>query len=308
MWRIGLKVMISSVFVISFIIGEEPIKPIPQSIAYDRAKAMLGKKLFHDPILSKDGTVACANCHQLDSGGDDGLNYSIGIRGEEEKINTPTVFNAFYNFRLFWDGRAKNLEEQVIGAIEGPGGMGHTMKGAVEQLKKEKEYRDIFSKIYPDGITSGNLVNAIAEFEKALITPGSPFDRYLRGDENVLTKEAKTGYSLFKSKGCILCHNGVIIGGNLYNKFAIYQESNSTHLGRYNVTKREEDKFVFKVPSLRNIALTAPYMHDGRIMTLEEAVYRMIHYQLGRSMEPEEIRAIVVFLESLTGEIPDIAR
>lgn len=308
MWRIGLKVMISSVFVISFIIGEEPIKPIPQSIVYDRAKALLGKKLFHDPILSKDGAVACANCHQLDSGGDDGLNYSKGIRGEEGKINTPTVFNAFYNFRLFWDGRAKNLEEQVLGSIEGPGGMGHTMKGAVAQLKKEREYRDMFAKNYPDGITSGNLVDAIAEFEKALITPDAPFDRYLRGDENALTNEAKKGYRLFKSKGCILCHNGVLVGANLYNKFSIYQESNSTHLGRYNVTKREEDKYVFKVPSLRNIALTAPYMHNGCVETLEEAVYRMIHYQLGRSMDSEEVWAIVEFLESLTGEIPDITR
>lgn len=152
------------------------------------------------------------------------------------------------------------------------------------------------------------MLNAIAEFEKALITPNAPFDRYLRGDENAISKEAENGYQLFKSKGCILCHNGINVGGNLYNKFGIYKESNSAHLGRYHLTKREEDKFVFKVPSLRNIALTAPYMHDGRAKSLKQAVIIMTQYQLGRYMEPEEIDAIVAFLKSLTGEIPEILR
>ena len=149
---------------------------------------------------------------------------------------------------------------------------------------------------------------AIAEFEKALVTPDSPFDRYLRGDMNALSPMAKEGYRLFETKGCITCHHGINVGGNLYNRFGIYNEANSSSLGRYNITKRKSDKFVFKVPSLRNVELTAPYMHDGRAKTLREAVVIMTDYQLGRYMEPGDIDKIVEFLKSLTGKIPPIAK
>ena len=141
-----------------------------------------------------------------------------------------------------------------------------------------------------------------------MITPDSPFDRYLKGDKDAISEKAKEGYRLFESKGCILCHHGVNVGGNFYNKFGIYEDADSKHLGRYSITKREEDKHVFKVPSLRNIALTAPYMHDGRVSTLKEAVELMTKYQLGRYMEPGDTEAIVAFLESLTGELPAIVR
>ena len=305
----NLFMFITSLLAMSFSLASgEPIKPLPQSIAYDRSKAELGKKLFHDPVLSKDGTVACVTCHHLENGGDDGMQFSFGVEGREGNINSPTVLNAFFNFRQFWDGRAKDLEEQAAGPIENPLEMGHTLDGAAQKLKKDKNYQETFSTLYPGGLTTENMLNAIAEFEKALITPNAPFDRYLQGDENAISKEAKKGYRLFKSKGCILCHNGVNIGGNLYNKFGIYKESHSAHLGRYHLTKREEDKFVFKVPSLRNIALTAPYMHDGRAQNLKQAVLIMTQYQLGRYMEAEEIDAIVAFLESLTGERPEILR
>ena len=306
--RWTIRVNIIFLFLLSFSIASEPIKPLPQTITYDKEKARLGKKLFHDPILSKDGTVACANCHQLDSGGDDGMKVSIGIKGQKGDINAPTVLNAVYNFRQFWDGRAKDLEAQAKGPIENPVEMGHRLDKVVEMLKEHPEYSKKFSMIYEDGVTIENLINAIAEFEKALITPNAPFDRYLKGDKDAITQEAKNGYSLFKSKGCILCHNGINIGGNLYNKFGIFEESSSLHLGRYNVTKREEDKYVFKVPSLRNIALTAPYMHDGRAKSLEHAVVIMTKFQLGRYMEPHEINEIVSFVESLTGELPEIIR
>ena len=295
-------------FVVTFSLAGEPITPLPQSIIYDRAKAALGKKLFHDPILSKDGTVACTNCHLLESGGDDDRDFSIGIRGQEGDINSPTVFNAVYNFRQFWDGRAKDLVEQAKGPIENPVEMGHMLDHAVEKVKAQPEYARSFEKLYSDGLNRETLVHAIAEFEKALVTPNAPFDRYLRGDEDAISEEAKQGYELFKSKGCILCHHGINVGGNLYNKFGIYEESNSSHLGRYNVTKKEQDKYVFKVPSLRNISLTAPYMHDGRAKTLEHAVLIMTQYQLGRHMEAEEIKAIVEFLKTLTGEKPKILR
>jgi len=303
--------------VVEFIIGmiclstillSAPIKPIPNEIRVDSKKVQLGKKLFFDPILSKDGTVSCATCHDLQNGGDDGLKFSFGIRGQEGNINSPTVYNAVFNFRQFWDGRAKDLKEQVSGPVENPVEMGHSMDLIVKVLKKNSVYVKAFNIIYSDGITPQNLADAIAEFEKVLITPNAPFDKYLKGDKEAISEKAKKGYHLFESKGCILCHHGVNVGGNFYNKFGIYKDTNSTNLGRYNITKREEDKYVFKVPSLRNIAQTSPYMHDGRIDTLSDAVELMTKHQLGRHMEAGEIDAIVAFLKSLTGEIPLVVR
>jgi len=280
------------------------IKPIPQSMEVEKEKAALGKQLFFDPILSKDGTISCATCHDLQNGGDDGLQFSFGIDGKRGNINAPTVYNAVFNFRQFWDGRAKNLEEQAMGPINNPVEMGHDIRKVAEKLKKSPAYNKRFHILYRDGVTAENIANAIAEYEKSLITPNAPFDKYLKGDENAISEEAKEGFRLFKYKGCIICHNGVNVGGNLYNKFGIYKDANSTNLGRFNITGREEDKYVFKVPSLRNIALTAPYMHDGRFKTLDEAVKFMTQYQLGRFITEEEIAAIVAFLRSLTGEIP----
>jgi len=304
------RIVAFTIGIISFttILFSEPIKPIPNEVKVDAKKVQLGKKLFFDPILSKDGTISCATCHDLQNGGDDGLKFSFGIKGQEGNINSPTVYNAVFNFRQFWDGRAKDLKEQVIEPIENPVEMGHSMTAVVEILKKNKTYLRDFKNIYSDGLTNDNVADAIAEFEKALITPDSPFDRYLKGDADAISAKAKEGYRLFESKGCILCHHGVNVGGNFYNKFGIYEDVNSTNLGRYNITKREEDKYVFKVPSLRNIALTAPYMHDGRMSVLKDAVEFMTEHQLGRHMEPGETDAIVAFLKSLTGEIPEIVR
>ncbi len=286
--------------------GNEPIKPIPSTIETDKKKVLLGKKLFNDPILSKDGTIACSSCHILQDGGDDNMKFSFGIGGKEGAINSPTIYNSVFNFRQFWDGRAKDLKDQVHGPVENPVEMGSQMHSAVESIRKEQSYIKLFEDLYPDGVTPENIADAIAEFEKSLITPDSPFDKYLKGDENALNPQAKRGYGLFKSKGCVTCHHGINVGGNLYNKFGIFKESNSTNLGRYLVTKREEDRFVFRVPPLRNADLTAPYMHDGRATTLREAVVIMTQYQLGRHMEPEEIDDIVKFLKSLTGQIPQI--
>jgi cytochrome c peroxidase len=271
----------------------------------NREKAKLGEKLFFDTILSRDRSISCASCHDLKNGGDDGRRFSLGIGGAEGRINAPTVYNAVFNFRQFWDGRAQNLREQVIGPIVNPVEMGFEMKALVERLKRDRNYETDFLHIYPKGVTEESIADAIAEFEKSLITPNAPFDRYLRGDENAISSKAKKGYLLFRSKGCVICHNGVNIGGNLYNKFGVYEDANSTDLGRYNITHREEDKFVFKVPSLRNVALTAPYMHDGRFTNLKDAVTFMSHYQLGRFIQEEEIDAIVAFLETLNGELPE---
>jgi cytochrome c peroxidase len=282
--------------------------PIPLEVEVNDKKVQLGKKLFLDPILSKDKTFSCMSCHDLKHNGADTTAYTKGISGKDGYFNVPTVFNAVYNFRQFWDGRAKDLKDQALKPIENPVEMGNTIEEALHSLKSSKTYVLLFSKIYSEGITEDTLADALTEFEKTLITPNSSFDKYLRGDKSALSKSAMKGYTLFKEKGCIACHNGVNIGGNLYNKFGIYGDTNSRELGRYNITKKEEDKYVFKVPSLRNIALTSPYMHDGRATTLKEAVNLMVKYQLGRRIYGEELRNIVSFLQSLSGELPLIVK
>ena len=292
----------------SLLLAETLIEPIPESIEVDMAKAKLGKKLFIDPILSRDGTISCATCHDLQNGGDDGLKVSFGIEGQQGNINSPTVYNSVFNFRQFWNGRARDLQEQVKGPVENPVEMGHTLQGAVDALRRDPAYPAVFKKIYKDGITQENIADAIAEFEKALITPNAPFDRYLRGEKGAISQKAKKGYQVFVSKGCIICHHGVNVGGNLFNKFGIFHDVNSSDLGRYAITKREEDKYVFKVPSLRNVDRTAPYMHDGSVKTLRSAVLLMSQYQVGREITPQEIDSIVIFLQTLSAPVPAIAK
>ncbi|RKY52425.1 MAG: cytochrome B6 [Candidatus Neomarinimicrobiota bacterium] len=300
-------ILIFSSFFLLISLSAEPIKPIPLTVEYNKEIAQLGKKLFFDPILSQDGTISCATCHHLENGGDDNMKFSFGIRGQEGNINSPTIYNAVYNFRQFWDGRAKDLAEQALEPIENPVEMGNNFNHLIKTLNASK-YKQQFDTLYPDGITQQNIVHAIAEYEKALITPNAPFDQYLRGNVTAITEEAKEGYALFKSKGCITCHHGRNIGGNLYNKFGVIEDAKSADLGRYNVTKNERDNFFFKVPSLRNISKTAPYLHDGRAATLTEAVKIMARYQLGQPVTEEEVRHIVTFLNTLEGEIPSIAK
>lgn len=293
-----MKIFILCLLIFTASFGE-PIQPIPMSLKTDAKKVLLGKELFSDTLLSRDNTISCASCHDLSAGGDDGLRFSFGIEGKQGNINSPTVYNAVFNFRQFWNGRAKDLADQASGPIENPVEMGNTFENLIPVLEKS-HYKKQFALIYKDGITKANIVDAIAEFEKTLITPNTPFDLYLKGDENAITQEQKEGYELFKSKGCISCHNGVGIGGNLYNKFGVMKETASKRTGRYEVTKRERDKYYFKVPSLRNVALTAPYLHDGRYENLEDVVKFMSRYQLGQIVKQDEIDKIVSFLESLS--------
>lgn len=278
------------------------IEPIPLKLEYNYDKAILGKKLFFDKRLSKDNSISCASCHDLTKGGDDGLKFSVGIDGKLGDINAPTVLNSVFNFRQFWDGRAKDLAEQAKGPIENPIEMGHDFTKLLEVLKTSS-YEKSFKTIYKDGITKENLVDAIAEFEKTLITPNSAFDKYLKGNDNAINSFEKEGFELFKNKGCISCHNGVNIGGNLYSKFGMLIDVESKNLGKYNVTKNELDKYYFKVPTLRNISLTAPYFHDGRYYDLKEAVKTMALVQLGRPVTNLEIEKIVAFLKTLNGEL-----
>jgi cytochrome c peroxidase len=287
----------------------EPIQPIKRQLELDQTKVALGDKLFHEPQLSHTNTISCASCHNLSTGGVDRLVRSIGINGVVTSVNSPTVFNSGFNFRQDWDGGFETLEEQVEGAIKKPERMGSSWDEVIGKLKRSHFYTKAFSKIYEDGITSDNVADAIATFERSLITPNSRFDKFLRGDVNAITAEEKEGYRRFKNYGCVSCHQGVNLGGNLFQEFGIMGNYFSDRgkitpadFGRFNVTGNEEDRYVFKVPSLRNITLTAPYFHDGSAATLEQAISVMAKYQLGRDLSKETIDFIIKFLTTLTGE------
>ena len=289
--------------------AEEPIKPIPLTIDVDPRKVDLGRSLFHDPTLSKDDTVSCASCHELSSGGADGLQVSIGIGDRPGPINSPTVFNAAFNFRQFWDGRAKTLEAQIDGPIQNPVEMGNLWPDVITKLYQDNEYPALFGAIYADGINRQNVKNAIAEYVKSLITPNSRFDQWLKGDEGALTSLEKEGYELFKDYGCVSCHQGANVGGNMFQVFGVLNDYfkrrgdiTDADLGLYNITGNEEDRHSFKVPSLRMAAFTAPYLHDGSAATLRDAVDAMFEFQLGREAPDNDKDAIVAFIKTLAGE------
>ncbi|MFO1349648.1 MAG: cytochrome-c peroxidase [Gammaproteobacteria bacterium] len=287
--------------------SNEPIQPLPQ-VQLDAAKVELGKRLFHDSRLSKDNTLSCASCHSLDKGGTDQSRVSTGVGGAKGPINAPTVLNSGFNFRQFWDGRADTLEDQAAGPVHNPIEMASNWPEVIGKLGQDPHYPNDFAKLYPDGIQGKNIQDAIATFERSLTTP-SRFDDYLNGDANAITAEEKQGYENFKKYGCIACHQGTNVGGNMYQYFGVMGDyfkdrGNETKadLGRYNVTGKEEDRHKFKVPSLRNIALTAPYFHDGSAQTLDDAVKIMVKYQLGRTVPEAERALIIKFLQSLTGK------
>ena len=283
--------------------------PIPLSLSLDSRKVELGGQLFNDPKLSGDGSVACAHCHSLATGGVDRMSHSLGVGGMEGGVNAPTVFNSGFNFRQFWDGRAETLEDQIDGPLQNPIEMDGTWQKALAAIAEDPQYVAEFKAIYRDGIQRHNVKDAIATFERSLITPNSRFDRFLRGDQAALNAEEQAGYILFKRIGCASCHQGLNIGGNMYQKlgimedyFAVRGHISAPDLGRLNITKREQDRYFFKVPSLRNVAVTPPYLHDGSIATLEEAVQVMARYQLGKKLRAAEVDKITAFLRTLTGE------
>jgi cytochrome c peroxidase len=293
----------------------EPLQPLPSSVDVNMDKVLLGRSLYHDTALSGDGTIACVTCHSLDHGGAEPRKTSIGIRGQIGPINSPTVLNSSYNFVQFWDGRAKDLQEQAAGPVENPIEMGAKWDDVVERLKKNEAYTAAFTKLYADGVTKDNTTDALAEYEKSLITP-SRFDKYLLGDETAITDAEKQGYATFKEVGCTACHSGIIAGGTMFQKMGLVKDYftdrgtpiTAADLGRFNVTKSEADKYFFKVPTLRNVELTSPYLHDGSRATLEETVQVMGKYQLGRDLTDAQVNSIVTFLKSLTGELPAHAK
>jgi len=287
----------------------EPILPIPLKHEVDPKKVELGERLFHETLLSGDNTISCASCHEIENFGIDSAPYSIGIKGQKGTVNAPTVMNSRFNFSQFWDGRAEDLREQAKGPVENPIEMGAVWPEVVAKLKTQSEYIKSFKAIYPEGITVETITDAIQNYEYTLNTINSPFDQYLRGYDEAITPQQKRGYSLFKEFGCVACHQGVNVGGNMYQRMGAFipyfsekNTNSSADFGRYNVTKHEDDKHVFKVPSLRLVVHTAPYFHDGSVETLEQAIEIMARYQLGYTISQQDKKDIISFLESLSGQ------
>ncbi|WP_233863286.1 cytochrome c peroxidase [Paraburkholderia adhaesiva] len=289
--------------------ANDPVQPLPDSLPVDKRKVALGMRLFHDTRLSSDNTISCASCHSLATGGVDGRKYSLGVNGGLGGVNAPTVFNAALNHKQFWDGRAATLQDQAGGPPLNPVEMASTSwDQIVGKLKQDSAFTSDFVAVYPDGWSGSNITNAIAEFEKTLLTP-SRFDAYLRGNLQALNSEEARGYALFKEKGCATCHVGKNLGGQSFEHMgrasdwfaARGTEPTEADNGRANVTKDPLDGRSFKVPGLRNVELTAPYFHDGSVTGLQEAVRDMAKYQLGTTLSDDDEKAIVAFLKSLTG-------
>jgi cytochrome c peroxidase len=285
------------------------IQPLSRPRGGDVRKIALGRRLFNEAALSDDGSTSCASCHHLDHGGADARAVAIGVRGALGTVNTPTVFNADFNVKQFWDGRADTLEAQVDGPLNNPLEMASSWPRAVATLRANASYTGAFGEIYPQGVTPDTVADAVASFERTLVSDDGRFDRYLNGDATALTPLEHEGFLLFERYGCVSCHQGQNVGGNLFEKMGVMSDYFAqrggpvlpSDLGRYNVTKREEDRFKFRVPSLRLASRTAPYFHDGRAETLERAVVLMGRFQLAQEIPPRDVEAIVAFLGSLSG-------
>ncbi len=290
--------------------AEEPIKPITPVQEINLAQVELGKKLFFDPRLSKSGFISCNSCHNLSMGGTDNLQTSIGHNWQEGPINSPTVLNSSLNIAQFWDGRAADLKAQAGGPIANPGEMASTHTLALDVLQSIPEYVIEFKQVFgTEEINIDEVTQAIAEFEKTLVTPNSRFDQWLLGDKNAINENELAGYTLFKQAGCTACHNGQAVGGSSFQKMGLVEPYNTDNKaeGLVGVTGKDADRFKFKVPTLRNVELTYPYFHDGEAATLTEAVDIMGKLQLGKQFTDAENAQIVAFLKTLTGDQPSFA-
>lgn len=267
---------------------------IISELKLDKNKIKLGEKLYHDTRLSGDNTISCASCHDLAMGGTDQAQFATGIDGQIGHVNSPTVYNSVYNFKQFWDGRAEDLTAQAHGPVNNPSEMGSNWEQVIKKIKKDKEYMAMFKEAFAvkrsKDLSGEMMAEAIAEFEKTLVTPDSPFDLYLKGDDKAVSDEVKQGYKLFKQNNCMSCHSGIALGGKRFAKMGVVKAYKDFG---------DQD---FKVPLLRNIAITYPYLHDGSLESLEETVGVMAEYQVGKKLPKKEIKAITAFLESLTGK------
>ena len=267
----------------------EPITPIPPPVPGDPRKIALGERLFRDPRLSSDQKTSCLSCHDIRFSGANTHPVGPAPAGTVATFNAPTVFNAALNFRLDWQGRHLTLEDQAACALRDETHMAEGIAEAVRTLAHDKSIDRDFKAAYGHGPDRDSLLDAIATYERSLLTPDSPFDRWLQGDANALSPDAVAGYNLFKSYGCVSCHQGVNVGGNLFERSGVFHPLASTQPQQ------------FRVPSLRNVAVTAPYFHDGSAATLPEAVRRMGYAQLDQKISDDQVNQIVAFLQSLTG-------
>jgi cytochrome c peroxidase len=271
-------------------------------------RVALGRMLYYDPRLSKNQQLSCDSCHALSNYGVDNQPTSTGYKGQKGDRNSPTVYNAAIHFVQFWDGRAQDVEEQAKGPVLNPVEMAMgSDKQVVAVLKSMPGYTDAFKKAFPgdkDPITYDNVGKAIGAFERGLVTPAR-WDKFLKGDEAALTAAEKAGFQTYVASGCQTCHAGALLGGNMFQKMgAVKPWPDASDPGRFKVTKSEADKFLFKVPSLRNIEKTGPYFHNGKVGTLNEAIAQMAAYQVGKSLNDAELQSIMVWMKSLTGDIP----
>ncbi len=295
--------------------------PVPADNPLSAAKIELGRMLYFDPRLSVDGSVSCNSCHNVMTNGTDNRRVSVGVKGQRGGRSAPTVFNAAFLTAQFWDGRAATLEDQAKGPILNPVEMGMPSEAAVlERLGRIPGYVARFAEVFGEnGLTYDNVAKAIAAYERTLITPNSPFDRYMRGDKSAMGKEALRGMKLVDSVGCTACHNGPNFAGpvnlppgqGFFQKFPTFTNNDyvkkydlMADTGLHSVTGKAADKHMWRVPTWRNVALTAPYFHNGSVKTLDEAVRVMAKTQLNKELRDKDVRAIVAFLNSLTGEIP----
>ncbi len=288
----------------------EPVNPVPGFVPYDTDKAALGELLFHDSRLSVDNTVTCATCHNLYTAGVDNLDFSVGVYNQPGTSTSLSVFNAIFHSFYFWNGNAFTLQEQTYQALLDPVKMGNdSLDRIFDILSEDSSLTDRFLASYPKGYSDSTITDALAEFHKTLITPNAPFDRYLKGDAEAIDQQAQEGYRLFKKFGCATCHNGTAMGGTSFQFMGVANDyfPNTrkialVDLGRYSVTSLPSDMYRFKVPGLRNIALTYPYFHDASAKTLQEAVTKMAYFQRDKKLSKRQVRAIVSFFNTLTGE------
>ena len=292
---------------------KEPIGPLVPFHDLDQDVVALGRKIFHDQAISGTGRLACVSCHKINEGGDDGLPVAIGIDGKEGVYNTPSVLNAGLNYVQFWDGRARTLEQQLDFTLDDPVHFNSSWDRVATYMERSLPYSRAFQRHFGGKPTPARIRRALASYMRSLITVDSKFDRWLAGDENILSANELTGYYLFQKLNCVTCHQSDTVGGSMFQPlgkmkeyFADQRELTDADLGRYNVTHRNEDRYVFRVPSLRTAELTAPYFHDGSVEKLEKAVEIMMRYQVGiEDPNPDDIRRITLFLKTLTGTVPN---
>ncbi len=286
-----------------------PIAPLPTRVDLDARKVALGRRLYFDKRLSGDGLCSCDDCHDPKRGGSNGMEKSKLPNRAPVGVNVPTVFNAAFNFRFAWSGRFKDISEQIDTAMALPTAMNSSWPAAAEVFKRDATYAKAFAEVYPEGLTDLTMREAVSIYTLSLVTPNARFDQYLRGEVQLSDDEAH-GWEMFREYGCVSCHQGINVGGNMFQKLGIVRDyfadrggPREVDNGLFNATRVEADRFVFRVPSLRNVALTAPYFHDGSVATLEAAVTTMAKYQLGRELPEPDVQAIVSFLRTLTGQL-----